>query len=262
MTNKEKYIDNASNEELANLLANKCIVYKNKIATLCLDEIEGAVRIENWLSQEAKEEKTCGNCKFHMKVKPCIGAIDKKCVNPKSESCGTYIMSDCSCDVREAKESWEMDDNHTQAINLPTETKKIELTEQAYKDILERLGKLEYYKNTYLELFKQMDDSWKDHCKATHNIQLSGYSYGSIEKEKTAYQMFEELGYKINKEYETPTTILYDNAKEDKQIIIDKVSLHFAKRNKENMPMLITEAEDKAIHKKISELKEEWKNGQ
>lgn len=69
--------------------------------------------------------------------------------------------------------------------------------------------------------------------------------------------MFEELGYERDKEYETPTTILYNNISPIKegQIIIDKVSLRFGKKNKENIPMLITEAEDKAIHKKMEELK-------
>lgn len=217
-TNREKYINNASNEDLAQIISKLryscqyCPAYKEcrKDGSLSYEEWIGECeeRFLKWLSQEAEEET-----KEDIVHIPQIG-------------------------------------------KMPKIDKKVELTEQAYKDILERLGKLEYYKNTYLELFKQMDDSWKDHCKATHNIQLSGYSYGSIEKEKTAYQMFEELGYKINKEYETPTTILYDNAKEDKQIIIDKVSLHFVKRNKNNIPMLITESEDIAIHKKISELKE------
>ena len=74
------------------------------------------------------------------------------------------------------------------------------------------------------------------------------------EIKQTADEMLEELGYKASKEYETPITILYDNA-EIRQIIIDKVSLCYGKRTKYNAPMLISEAEDKAIHKKIEELK-------
>lgn len=72
----------------------------------------------------------------------------------------------------------------------------------------------------------------------------------------SADAMFEKLGYKIDKEYENPISILYNNA-EIGQILIDKVTLHFGKRrNKKGVSMLITEAEDKAIHKKIEELKQ------
>lgn len=81
----------------------------------------------------------------------------------------------------------------------------------------------------------------------------------SQEAEETADEMFEKLGYII---YETPTTILYNNINTgpEWQIIIDKVSLHFGKINKNNVPMLITEAEDKAIYKKIEEMKNEKDN--
>ena len=54
-TNREIYIECLSDRELADLLANKCNVYKNKIGTYS-DETNEAVNIENWLSQEAEED--------------------------------------------------------------------------------------------------------------------------------------------------------------------------------------------------------------
>ena len=76
----------------------------------------------------------------------------------------------------------------------------------------------------------------------------------SQKAEPTADDMFAALGYKINKKYKTSTKILYDNA-EIRQIIIDKESLHYGKQTKHNIPMLISEDEDRAIHMKIEELK-------
>ena len=72
--------------------------------------------------------------------------------------------------------------------------------------------------------------------------------------EKTTSKGYAALGYKINKKYKTSTKILYDNA-EIRQIIIDKESLHYGKQTKHNIPMLISEDEDRAIHMKIEELK-------
>ena len=55
VTNREKYIESLSNRELADLLANKCNIWKNKINTYS-DETKEAVDIEIWLSQEAEED--------------------------------------------------------------------------------------------------------------------------------------------------------------------------------------------------------------
>lgn len=276
MTNRKKYIDNQNNKQLASLLANENVIEdedgkgKFLITLIKGNFISRAKEIEEWLSQEAEEEKICGNCKFHKKVKPCIGLIDKMCVNPKSKDCGAYTMSDCSCDMWEAKENSGIDEDTVyipQIGNMPKtdktkssfNVKNIDL-EKEIIDLKTRVQELEEFTKI------QMDDFWKDHYKATHNIKLSGYSYGSIEKEKTSDEMFEELGYIKEGKFSGCIAYWCDNYK--KRITINwndeyekATDFEYQKSIGGNsVSDTITEAEDKAIHKKISELKEELKN--
>lgn len=56
-TNREKYINNASNEELAILLANKSVITCSGKIDSYTDEVEEKEKIEQWLSQEASDDK-------------------------------------------------------------------------------------------------------------------------------------------------------------------------------------------------------------
>ncbi len=295
-TNREKNIDNLSNGELVNLLANKCNIHKNKINTYS-DETNEAVNIENWLSQEVEEERTCGSCKFHKKVKPCIGAIDKKCVNSKSKSYGTYIMNDCSCDVWESKNSCGIDENHTQVANITNETKKVELIEegnnktifiQLPKDettskaietlLLElhimsaRLDKLEKC-NRIAEVKEHIEERLKEKTKystkdmrpmtkedAEELVNKIGRCAEEVSQmNKTADEMFEELEYKRCSTINWKWVKLSDTDCNYLTYILiynNKFAKWDEKGNGTQYRRLITEAEDKAIHKKIEELKQ------
>lgn len=83
---------------------------------------------------------------------------------------------------------------------------------------------------------------------------------------KSADEMFEELGYYIDKEDTYYGTLVYtkDYLQEEYivQIVFDKVTISFGKRlKKDNIPVLITKEEHEAINKKLEELEIEDYSG-
>ena len=149
------------------------------------------------------------------------------------------------------------------------EDKKVELTEQAYKDILARLDKLE-------RSVKDLDFDDSEYChmsyklrkrveklenKILDDIQSSGYSYGSIGT-KTADEMFEELGYDV---YLQKTDIIKYKSSTSPflEIILNKNPKGKWEYKKYDYDLkwhvgfsaFITEDECKSIHKKIEEMK-------
>lgn len=99
-----------------------------------------------------------------------------------------------------------------------------------------------------IEHIKKVDNYLKEQLGEDHVAR-------QLTEAMTADKLFKKLGYERDKKHETPTMIIYSDIYE-KQIIIDKVSFHFGKRHKDNVPMLITKAEDAAIHQKLKELSE------
>lgn len=274
MTNREEYIEQQLNNiDLATLIVHRidrCAFCNKKDCKFVCQPLEYKnlefciTHIKKWLSQETEEDKkTCGNCKLHKKVEPCIGAIDKKCVNPKSESCGTYTMNDCSCNNWEVKESLGIDENHTQATNTQIKNDygnydEIKITVEDWNEVIDKVREIDA-RLGQLEKEGKVKEP-KDF--ATCDIQPSGYGHGSFPVEKSADEMFEELGY--IKEGKFSGCIAYWCDKYKKRITINwndeyKKATDFEyqkSRGGNSVADTITEAEDKAIHKKIKELKD------
>lgn len=190
MTNREKYIDNASNEEIASALCGMGLQYRYSPDT--------QLRVKEWLSQEAEEE------------------------------IASPIMSKALMKVDEkmAKLERRINENRIRIDKLEEERKK-----RDPKDF------------------------------ATCDTQSSDYGCGSVPLEKSADEMFEELGYE--KMREDKCVFGYRKVVNSEIIIIEityqgKREITFSKlRDLIGVALAdnITEAEDKAIHKKIEELK-------
>lgn len=240
-TNREKYINNASNEELVKrLTCNSCAYHNtNKCGMDDYDCNEGKML---WLSQEA--------------------------------------------------ETFGIDENHTQVANLLNETQEeTHLTmpdDENTRKIIEyiiprltllsaRLDKLEKC-NRIAEVKEHIEERLEEETKdLTKNMrpttqedyyereELYQLDNGEVKLiPKSADEMFEELGYMKDTFDELGADeIIYINNNKD-HILVRKNG-HYIKYNYYNFHpdfdyndiKFITEAEDKAIHKKISELKEQ-----
>ena len=206
VTNREKHINNASNKELAKILAksldrcNFCCL-NPEVCDGCLSQCEK--RIAYWLSQEVEEDYV---------YIPNIGKI------PKTDK---------------TKMPPSMDD-----------IKSLLENNRDYCLLVKEIVELQ-------ERVKELEKCSK--CPKNNDIQLSDYSYGSIEKDKTADEMFKDLGYeKLEDGYS------YKN-KNDEIICISKQGYKYLKILARYIGgavlNFITESEDKAIHKKIAELR-------
>ena len=255
MTNREKYIDNASNEELATIIMSK-------ISTMPrFSSIDGFTdagkELMEWLSQEAEEDvkeddrhcDTCGNNKGYCCLKR-----------------GTFINA-CEADLLSCKE-WIPE---TKTVFDYKEPERIQLTKKAYEDILARLDKLEKC-NRIAEVKEHIEESLKEKTKdivknrnmrpmtnedAEELVNKIGLCAEEVKQmNKSADKIFEELGYKQDDTNINHTVIRYTN---EAGIIIeiDKHVLTYAKFERGScIANMITNKEDKAIHKKIEEVKD------
>lgn len=215
MTNREKYIDNASNEEIASAICGMGLQYRYSPDT--------QLRVKEWLSQEAEEETV--NI-------PNIGKM------PKTDK--TKIPSSWD-DIRPLIET---DENIAMLI----------------KEIIalqERVKELEKYsligRNLILTELKTPE---------INAVPLNGYS--SIET-KTADEMFKELGYK--KEFSDRNGCNYYHKEINRSGVKSEHIIHvlsnesstlygkYERLDDKEFAANISVAEDKAIHKKIEELK-------
>lgn len=262
MTNREKYIDNASNEEIASAICGMGLQYRYSPDT--------QLRVKEWLSQEVKEDKeriSCNVCKYAVpNGYHSLFMYHHTCKNLNSErfNKGVDVVND-GCDKGEVKEVEE------DVVNIPKIGKmpKTDKTKtpspmndtididgniaMLIKEIIalqERVKEIEKYsligRNLILTELKTPE---------INAVPLNGYS--SIET-KTADEMFEELGYKkVNK---SERIVIYTNNRFDiiiNEDIEEEKKNIYTKLAKQGNGVGITEAEDKAIHKKIEELKNE-----
>lgn len=288
MTNKEKYIDNASDKTAAENLENVLWHYYAKKKGGDFKEV-----LYDWLSQEVEEDNgreriSCNVCKYAISNGYCSSFMHHHiCMNPKSAryNKGVDVVND-GCDKGEVEED---------IVNIPSTGKMpktdkttfdyekpeiMQPTKKAYYSILVRLDNLEKC-NRITEVKEHIEERLKEKTKdMVKNKNMRPMTKEDVEElidkigrcseevkkmNKTADEMFEELGY-----YKIENSFLSDHEKKQKiqklaeyrqmkseerwHITIytnDKNELLFNKTNCEP----ITEAEDKAIHKKIEELR-------
>ena len=157
---------------------------------------------------------------------------DKQCVPPKEDD----IKGITNWLSQEAEE-----DKKITILNMP----KDENTAKAIEYILQ-----------HLSLSSERIDKLEKCQNNCNDIQLSGYSYGSIEKDKTADKMFEELEYKKDYEYSAGDVvrIKYHSVNSGFiEIIIEGENYAFSKNCTDGL--FINKLENEAIYKKIKELK-------
>ncbi len=245
MTNREKYINNASNEELAKILAHSldrcsfcCLT--PEICDGCISQCEK--RIAYWLSQEVEED---------IVSIPNIGKM------PKTDKIAFDDYENFD-EVKITVKAWNEVIDKVRELNI-------------------RLDKLEKC-NRIAEVKEHIEESLKEKTKdivKNKNIQpmtkedaeelvnkISLCAEEVRQMNKTADEMFEELGYMKDTfdEFGTDKIIYINNNKDH---ILVRKNGHYMKYNYYNFHSdfdyndinFITEAEDKAIHKKIEELK-------
>lgn len=206
-TNREKYIDNASDEELANRYGN---LFEDK----------------------------CERCSYQVNGKCSSNGFD----GHNGDACKIGFAEWLSQEVKDEEEQ-------TKIYNVSETYEKpeiIQITKKAWDDTLNRLDKLEKsYIPTEEEQLKILDEI-----------------NAEPKQEKTADEMFEELGYKrIETNHNWYIAYQYEEERGGmtacERIIIDTSHnlYRYAKQDREERSCAITEAEDKAIHKKIEELK-------
>lgn len=190
----------------------------------------------------------------------CI--LQGNCYSGRCESRGTCINNIVSWLEKEAEE----DLSRPPKIKLDAHFKEVEITVKEWNEIKEHIE--ESLKEETKDLIKSMRpipmtlEEAEELADKLRKMQKSWGMINNKEKNKIADQMFEELGYKrieANHGY----YIAYERKEEiggmttSERIIIDTSHnlYRYAKQDRQELSCAITEAEDKAIHKKIEELK-------
>lgn len=233
MTNREKYINNASNEELANTLERGFYQIRTKI-NISKGYFDVKKYILEWLSQEAEEDIVN------------IPSIGKMLKTDKTKIIFDYEKPEI-----------------------------IQLTKKAYYSILVRLDNLEkcnriaeveeYIKESLKEKTKDIVKNKNIHPMTKEDAEELVNKIGLCAEEvkqmnKTADEMFEELGFwKVRDDIIGKThTIIYTIRGGDTGIEVirrDDKCFYMKRTNAVNQEISLKE--DKAIHKKIEELKNE-----
>lgn len=164
-------------------------------------------------------------------------------------------------------------------LSQEAEEEKIELTKKAYKELLERIDRLEYNDKMNCDKFREIKNKVKQlECKTMTSEELYGNPKHEeitdaelIQQElknsrltnQTADEMFEELGYKLKRDEKFDVgsisraiTYQYKDMQLQIKIALLNHEYIFTKVHKDENAY-ITEAEAKTIHKKIEELKSE-----
>lgn len=223
--------------------------------------------------EEDKERISCNVCKYAVpNGHHSLFMYHHTCKNPNSERFlkGVDVVND-GCDKGEVKED---------IVNIPnigkmpkTDKTKIPPSMDDIKRLIENDTKYCLLIKEIVELqervkvlekcnkcqnnFRNATQEEKD-CVYDYMLKTSKKTDVNIlDYDKTADEMFEELGYKRITGNAEPATI-YEYKKEDRNNILIHVSKHYYyKCDRYSIAMSISEAEDKAIHKKMEEIKNE-----
>lgn len=250
-TNREKYIDNLSNEELAQIIFDAgeycdfCVHQGRCYAGRCESRGTCIYNITTWLSQEAKDEE------------------EQTKIYNVSE---TYEKPEI---IQITKKAW---DDVLKRLDTLEEADKIDSDE--FKEINRRLDKLEeegktkapkdWNKNMTKDMRPMTQEDAEELVNKLLNMQKN-WGIRNKEMNKTADQMFEELNYgngEKNSEWIGYCKLSEDGDYDYDSIKINKKTyLYYKESVREKFDKRkacgITEAEDKAIHKKIEELQNE-----